>query len=122
RLNRFTARYQNDRYAISDRYYPAAYLMSVYTFLASAIVQERINNQHSWFTHPYHVWAYLGNYYDLHKFEGQLPIQQALWLYNNIDELVNFAGGNHVLDKLNEEFAKPHGLLLSEVVYVKDAA
>ena len=121
-LYNFTGRFDTDAFGISHRYFAAAKVGILYTLIPPVIINIRLRNAKTPYAHSYHVWKYLGDYYGLDRFKNLIYHDQAMWLYRNIDELVERGGIRETLDFFKEEFAEPFGLHLKSLELEKDTS
>lgn len=122
RLNLMLTRWDNNAYAVTDKYFTAAKLGIIRHALVSFVINIRDRLSDTPYAHSFHIWSYLGNYYGLDKFKGSLDIKQALWLKRNIARIVAIGGTDGILDWLEEEFTRPYGLKLSKLDLRKDSS
>ena len=111
-INNYVARWDVTAFAVSDTLYSAASLGILYLNLVPVIINLRFKNCKTNEAHEYHIWNYLAGYFNLNKFKGIIPYQQALFLYRNIEYITANAGKESILDFLNTGFAYPFGLQL----------
>jgi len=119
-LYKFSARWYNRYYILTDSLYSATFHAIVYAQLPSLIINFRLNNCKTNQVHSWHVWQYLSSHYNFGKFKGVITPDQAAFLYHNIDWLTTHKGTSEVLDYLYVNFIKGSGLDLYSYVLRKD--
>lgn len=119
-IDNYFSRWDVAGFAITDPLYPAANF-SIFTLgLVTAIINIRLKNCKTQQAHEFHIWNYLGGYFNLDVNKNILPNDQALWLYRNIDYITANTGSKKILDYLNTNFANPYGLQLYNFSIRKD--
>lgn len=119
-LYHYTDRFNIKAFTLSDAYYPAAYLAVLYPAIVSQIVTIREQNVHTVNASKYHIWSYLGNYYDIDEFRETIPLNYAAWLYMNIDRFKAFAGTTNTLDEMIGIFSDFSGISANNLDVYKD--
>jgi hypothetical protein len=109
-IYRFTTRWDNVDFRLSDALYPASFIGILFSTLPTEIINIRLANCKTPYVHHWHVWNYLSGYFNLEIHRDVLPYEQALFLYRNIDYIIANSGTSKILDFLNEGFAKPFNL------------
>lgn len=71
-------------------------------------------------THSYHIWRHLASNGRLERFRPYLNNKQVLWLYREIDHLVNNAGFSETLDALIENLLTAIGIRVYELSMSQD--
>ena len=112
-ISNYTMRWDNFMYSLSDQLYPAANLAILYSNMVTAIINIRLENCRTIYAHEFHIWAYIGSFFDLYKYKDIIPFEQAQFLYRNIDYIVQNSGTEGTLDFLNDKFANQFNLGLS---------
>lgn len=111
-INRFTSRWDNISFAISDPLYTTSFLGILFLSIPNVIINLRLEACRTNEVHSFHVWSYLSGYFRLDVYKNRIPHKQALFLYRNIEYINAHVGKKSTLDFLNENFAKPFGLEL----------
>ena len=119
-LYKFSVRWYNKYYILTDSLYSATFHAILYAQLPSLIINFRLNNCKTNQVHSWHVWQYLSSHYNFGKFKGVISPNQAAFLYHNIDWLITHKGTSEVLDFLYANFIKGSGLDLYSYVLRKD--
>ena len=107
-------------YSHVDHYYTSGALATMSLQLVTALLNLRLNACKTSEVHDYHLWLYLGSYWDLDKYKNGLPRDVALWLYKNVDYILANSGSSDMLDWMNTELAVPNQLLLSTYELVQN--
>jgi hypothetical protein len=116
----FTHRWYDPKLALSDNWHDIAFLAILFVNLPVTIINIRLDNCKTEYVHPFHLWNYLGGYFELHKYKGKIPFEQAKFLYRNIRYITKNAGKESVLEFLNNGFCKPFGLALYTIKLERD--
>ena len=111
-INNFTSRYGITSYSITDNLYTASSYGILILLIVGEIITIRKENCNTQYVHAYHVWSFLGGYFNIDEYKPYISFDQALFLYRNIDYLIANAGTKETLDFLNSGFAQPFGLEL----------
>jgi len=115
----YEARWDNKAYNETDPLYGATIIGILYSHIPGKIINLRLASCKTPQAHEYHIWNYLSGYYNLGDFKDRIHHAQALWLYRNMEFLVNNAGLESTLDLLHEDFCKPYGLTLDRITLQK---
>lgn len=91
---------------ITDKLYLSVFTAYLYMFMVIEVINIRQENTYTNNVGQWHLWNYLGSYYDLSKYRDFLTTNQAMWLYRNIREIRDNAGTTRVLDDLVNIFLK----------------
>lgn len=108
----YSSRWMAPAFAATDSLYVTSSFANLVLNLVPDIINIRLNYCKTPQAHPFHVWNYLANYFNLDIHKPYLNIQQALFLYRNIEYIIANSGRQEILDYLNEAFALPFGLQL----------
>jgi hypothetical protein len=118
-IYRFVHRWNNDKFSVSDELYAASFIGVLATQLVPVLLNLRLRNCKTERVHSYHVWNYLGGYFELDKFKVGLTINQALFFYRNMEYLIGNRGSCRVLDFLNINIVIPSNLTLRKFIIVQ---
>lgn len=102
RIDAFILRYHRPRWAITQNLYPAGFWAELVFSINTDIQNIRLWNCGTRYVHTYHLWAYLGSFVRLDRWQDFLTANQAHWLYRNIAVLINNAGKSGTFDALLE--------------------
>lgn len=80
-------RWLNTDYTLIEDLYAGSFIAVLFTQIPGSILDIRFGNCKTGRAHTFHIWSYLDNYHELAAFRNALSIQQALWLYRNIDTI-----------------------------------
>lgn len=113
RIDNYTARYFVPGYTVSDPMYSASFLFLLFQSMVPWIINIRLENAKTPQAHEFHIWNYLAGYQELDQFRDRIYHEQALFLYRNIEYIMQNRGRSDILQFLNDNFAEPFGLLLT---------
>ena len=119
-INNYASRWDLPLYSLADNLFYASNLGILYLNMVPAIINIRLKNCKTPQAHDFHIWKFLGGYFNLDKYQNIIPFQQAQFLYRNIEYIVANAGKSEVLDFLNTNFVIPFGLTLTNFDIRKD--
>lgn len=104
-----TLRYIYNRWYIADyayeRMYPLTFMGVVWASLPQALLSQRVMNLRTPQVHPMHIWEYLSAR-GLKEYRDILNDKQALFLYRNIEYLLQNKGKKETLQILAENLLK----------------
>jgi hypothetical protein len=107
-VNMIKLKWYRDRYNY-EHLYPASFGAVFFTGLVTALSDARYRAIRTNAAHDFHVWEYLANY-GLDNYRDILTTGQQMFLYKNIDYLINRAGKVDTLAILIEELLKTNYL------------
>lgn len=110
----FAARWDVKGYRLCDPLYPAGLFGILGLNLVSELINVRLENCGTEYVHEYHLWNYLGGWFELDKYRANISHEQALFLYRNIRYIVDNGGTKEVLELLNDNLIKGFGLTLNK--------
>ena len=119
-INNYYSRWDTAGFILTDNLYSTTMFAILILALVNEVIVIRLKNCKTPQAHEYHVWNYLGGYYNIDQHKNIIPFDQALWLYRNIDHVTAHAGTNDTLDFLNTNFAIPYGIQLYDYTIRKD--
>lgn len=99
-------------YTLTDPLYPLALLMLIYSFIPAWINEIRLQNVKSYKAHSFHIWNYLDSFGNLSQYRDFLTRSQVLWLYRNIEWVMNNAGKEHTFQELLHNICSVRGIPL----------
>ena len=120
RIYAFFARWYNEAYGIGNDLYEATVYATLAARLPGIILGIRLNNCKSRFAHSFHVWSYLASKGISREYKGHLTTKQALWLYRNIDYVLNNAGKASTFESLIEHLLSNRNIPVSALRAVKN--
>lgn len=112
-VNNFVHRYYQPRWAITQKFYEAAFIYQLSNKIPDRIALIRLQNCGTQYVHSYHLWAKLGSHGRLNRFRDYLTLKQALTLYRNIDYYENNAGQNNTYQELISVILTERGIPLT---------
>lgn len=115
----YVARNWNPARYISDPLYPAAFIGNMMQHLVVAVMVIRLELTATNEVDQWHLWRFLGDHYELDKHRNTLKLDQALWLYRNIENIRATAGREDTFLSLIKHITKPSGLKISKLDYVQ---
>ena len=110
----FMVRWDVAAYGIVDELYPAGQQFVMYQTLPTQILNLRLANCHTPYTHSYHIREFLASNGRLDVFVDYLTKRQMLWLYRNIRYLHRNAGKRETFVTLVKHILTDRGLPLAE--------
>lgn len=118
-IHDFKDRWYKEDFQISNPYYVASFLATMYIKMPQAIMNFRLEACGSAEVDQFHLWNYLGDHYELNKYRDSLSITQSLWLYRNMVDIQRNAGKQWVLESLITNLAVPKGLSANKFDFIK---
>ena len=112
-INAYFIRWVVADYSLTDNLYQAAIVSQLFQQMILAIINIRLGNCHTRFAHSYHIKEYLASHGNLDVYYDTLTINQALWLYRNINYIRKHAGKADTFDWLVEHIMTERGLPLA---------
>jgi hypothetical protein len=104
-----TLRYIHTRWYIADynyeEYYPVTFMGLVWAILPQTLLDQRIRNIRTPQVHPMHIWEYLSSK-GLRAYKDILNDRQALFLYRNMEYILQNKGTKRTLEILAENLLK----------------
>lgn len=110
RIDQEVSRWNVRSYVYSDPYYPLALLAMILQFIPAWIIEIRKHNCLTYKAHSFHIWNHLDSYGHLSQYRDYLSRNQALWLYRNIDWVMNNTGKQHTFETLVAQLCTPRGI------------
>jgi hypothetical protein len=110
----FCNRWFNPGYCLTDKHYPYVFIGDVFLHLVKLIIDLRLKNCKTNMAHSYHVWNYLGGFYELDQYRDVIMQPQAMFLYLNIEYLVKNNSTQKNLDLFNDGLITPSKLKLKK--------
>tara|TARA_Y100001956_G_scaffold82973_1_gene107675 strand:- start:76745 stop:78841 length:2097 start_codon:yes stop_codon:yes gene_type:complete len=111
-IDTYFRNWENRDYAkIEDGYSLAQYYVAM-TLLPIFIKKIRENNIRTFEVHSFYVWNYLESKAGLGRYRNYLTKQQALWLYRNIDHILQNLGKDSNVQLLVDNLLTPQGIPL----------
>lgn len=107
------ARY-NRQYTLVHDYSQSIHLVQLQMSAIGAIMNLRLEACKTNEAHSYHVYAYLASHGKLHRYIPYLTRYQQLWLYRNIDYLVQHCGLQDSLEWMIENLLTVRGIPITE--------
>lgn len=107
------ARY-NRQYTVVHDYNQSVHLAQLQLTAIGAIMNLRLESCKTNEAHSYHVYAYLASHGKLHLYIDYLTRFQQLWLYRNIDYIVQHCGLQDTLDWMIENLLTIRGIPITE--------
>ena len=120
-IYRNAARWDIVGYQNADRLYSPAFYNNLLHFIIGEIPNLRLAACNTREVCSYHLWSKLKGTYSLDKYRDILTIDQALWLYRNIEYVIVYAGKRDVLEAMIENLLKPVSLKVSKYDYINHA-
>lgn len=115
----YISRNWNPARYISDPLYPAAFISNLTQHLVIAVMVIRLELTATNEVDQWHLWRFLGDHYELDKYRNTLKLDQALWLYRNIENIRATAGREDTFLSLIKHITKPSGLKISKLEYIQ---
>ncbi len=106
----------------SDRLFAAAWNSIFYLAIVDSIISIRMSKIKTFEVHQFHLWNYLGGYYGLDKYRKYLTLDQALFLYKNIEYISNTPGTKDTLVFIYQNMIKENGMTLNVFDIRKDTS
>lgn len=104
-----TLQYIYERWYIADysyeKLYPITFMGIIWAILPQALLAQRVRNIKTPYVHPLHIWEYLSAK-GLKSYRDILTDTQALYLYRNIDYILQNKGKKRTLEILAENLLK----------------
>ena len=107
------ARY-NRQYTIVHDFNQSVHLAQLQMTAVGAIMNLRLESCKTTEAHSYHVYAYLASHGKLHRYIDYLTRYQQLWLYRNIDYIVQHCGLQDTLDWMIDNLLTIRGIPITE--------
>jgi hypothetical protein len=118
-IDLYVARWYNQSFQLSDKLYTAAFLDGLYSLLPMVIINIRLELSKTKEVSEYHLWHYLASKYGFDKYKPYLAVEQAVWLFRNIDSLKANAGKAETLEKLFNFIATPNNVDFFRLDYIQ---
>ncbi len=112
-LYSYVSRWANYDFQKSDYLYAAAWIGVLNMQMISKLINLRMENIKTSEVHSFHLWTYLAGYFNLDIYRNALTKQQALFLYRNIDYIVQNAGSKETLLFIYQNMIKNNGMKLN---------
>lgn len=110
-----------ERWFIKEYGYEELYALDIeakfYAFLPAFLAQKRIDNIKTQYAHTYHVWNHL-RAYGLEDYRTVLTIDQQLFLYKNIEYIIQNIGKHGTLAILAEKILRQNFLSIEPKMLV----
>lgn len=113
-IKRLYARWFVPDYAIVENLYWPQILATIYAYMPSRIMSQRLENCKTPYAHSHHIRQYLESNGRLGEFIPYMTKEQMLWLYRNIQFLRTYAGHTSTFETLVQKILTDRGLPLSE--------
>lgn len=110
RINNYFKRRNNTAYNETDDLFLTAWLSGLYSKIIGWVINIRLSNIFTGNVHSFHIWARLASYGAMDKHREYLTDKQKLYLYRNIDWLMDEAGKNSTFDILVDKFMTDRAL------------
>lgn len=107
-----TKRWVVKDYGYSDELYHLDILAKIHMFIPVKIMDIRLFNCNTYKAHSFHIWNYLDSHGSLSQYKDFLTRTQTLWLYRNIEWVMNNAGREETFQTLVENILTPRGVPL----------
>ena len=99
-IHNFFLKWSVARFDKADLLYTASHLGIMWTYIPSVVEWVRLQYCKTPRVHSFHLWAHLDSHSNLGMYRHSLTLEQALYLYRNIEWLIEHAGSQLVMDKL----------------------
>lgn len=111
-IDTFALEWNVDDYRHLDDNYVRAKFGILWSYIPRVIEAKRLDNTRTKYAHPFHVWAKLSSFYRVDDFKAFIREDQALWLYRNIDYVINNLGKDSTFRLLADKFFTDAGMWL----------
>lgn len=101
-------------FGLTDELYHADILAKVLAFIPATIMDIRLANCRTYKAHSFHVWNHLESHGALGQYKDYLTRTQVMWLYRNIEWVLNNAGKESTFMTLVEHLLTPRGIPLGK--------
>lgn len=115
-ITRFLVRWDVVAYQQADDLYAAAQLGILYLNIPLWVLNIRLENCHTRFTHSFHIREYLASHNRLDRYMDELTTKQQLFLYRNIRYIERNAGKQETFDWLVQHLLTDRHIPLAEYV------
>lgn len=105
----------NQNAMISDPLYASSFIAVMVQHIPKVIMNLRKEKSHTFEASSFHVWTYLGGFYNLDKYRNVLNHKQAMWLYFNIRRIRQQLGQSSVMEELEEILIREAGMRLNSL-------
>lgn len=103
----------NPNALVADKHYASTFIAVLAQHLPKVIMNLRKEKSHTTEASQFHIWTYLGGFYNLDKYRNVLNHRQAMWLYFNIRRIKMNLGRSDIMKELEDVLIREVGMRLS---------
>jgi hypothetical protein len=119
-LYTFLDRWSNDQYYATHHDLPVVWQAGVMAYVLQLMLVSRLERANSSEVHEFHIAQYLSSFHGIDQYMEMLTREQQLYLYRNIQSLVNNAGEQRTAKELLESLFAKSSLPVYEYVMKHD--